>query len=253
MLNLDTTDPTYRVNTSSTTHLPCNQPSTYNQPCQQTFHQQSTHHDTSTQGIINPAAQRPSFAFWCQQHAPSTPNSHRILLHRKKEIFRLLLSTWYSTSTHCKPTTASITNRIHLDPPTYDDVHGCACEYNSIYLPVTHTTYVIPAAKLLRRTSMLRRHHVRFRMLPAALLSYRNTTVHDHAGTTTHHHHICTTRHLPHTHTVPVQTMAAFWTMMSLWQPPGDQTQYHTHQRFFTTALSMTPNRVGQGFCADEI
>jgi len=206
------------------THLPFNQPPTFDQPCQQTFHQQSTHHDTSTQGIINPAAQRPSFAFWCQQHAPSTPNSHRILLHRKKEIFRLLLSTgtWSSTSTHCRPTTASITNRIRLDP-TYDDAHGCACEYNSIYLPVPHTTYAIPTAKLLQRTSTLRRHHVRFRMLPAALLSYRNTTVHDHAGTT----HI-TTRHLPHAHTVPVPTTAAFWTMMFLWQPPGDQTQYHT-------------------------
>jgi len=183
--------------------------------------------------MINPAPHRPSFECWCQQHAPTIPNSHRIPPHRKKKNFHLLLST----STHCKPTTDSVTNRIRPDPPpikqtydTYDNAHGGDCEHNSIFLPVPHTTYVIPTAKLLRSTSTLRRHHVRFRMLMADLPCYRSTTVHDHAGTTTHYwyHHICTTRtrHPLHAHTA--QTTAAFWTMISLGQSPVDQTQYHT-------------------------
>jgi len=69
MLNPDTTEPTSRVDASSTTHMPHNQTPAFAQPCQQPCHQQSPHQDTLTLGTINPAPHQPNFECWCQQHA----------------------------------------------------------------------------------------------------------------------------------------------------------------------------------------
>jgi len=136
-------DPTSQVPASPTPHLPNNETMESTWPCQHSLHYQRTHNVVLTPGYQKPEPNWPTFACWCQQHAVTTPHIQHVIIHSKMEIFHFLLSTSTRTTYANKEyMTDSVTNRIHMDPPTQTYGHindpNTYSLFNS-HLPVLQT------------------------------------------------------------------------------------------------------------------
>jgi len=92
-------------------------------------------------------------------------------------------------------------------------------------------------------------HHMCFCMLMTTLLCCCSTTVahHEHTGRIIHYQHVCTTRHLPHTHSTDFGCILDHDVFRATPSRPNPV----PHQRLSMTTLSISPNTVGFWFCEE--